>query len=243
MVITGGSRGIGRATACLAAATGFSVCVGYVANAEAAAKVVAACEAAGAVATAVQVDVRDPAQVKALFDRAAELGPISCLVNNAGILRPMARVDEYTVDRLREVVDVNIIGPFLCAGEAVRRMSTRRGGHGGTIVNVSSIAATFGSGGEFVDYASTKGAIDTMTIGLAKEVSREGIRVNAVRPGLIDTEMHSSSGDPDRAHRLADNVPMGRVGEPDEIASMIVYLASADSSYMTGAIVNVSGGR
>lgn len=242
-MITGGSRGIGAATARRAAATGFDVCIGYVTNADAAASVVADCEAAGASAIAVRVDVRDESQVTTLFDRAAELGPIGSLVNNAGILHTMARVDEYSIDRLREVVDVNIIGAFLCAGEAVRRMSTRHGHGGGTIVNVSSVAAVFGSGNEFVDYAATKGAIDTMTIGLAKEVSREGMRVNAVRPGLIDTDMHSSSGDPDRAHRLADNVPMGRVGEPDEIASMIVYLASDDSSYMTGAIVNVSGGR
>jgi len=243
MVITGGSRGIGAATARLAATQGFDVCIGYVSNADAASSVVADCEAAGASAIAVQVDVRNEDQVVALFDRAAELGPIGCLVNNAGVLHPMARVDEYSIDRLREVVDVNIIGAFLCAGEAVRRMATRHGGTGGTIVNVSSVAAVFGSGNEFVDYAATKGAIDTMTIGLAKEVAREGMRVNAVRPGLIDTDIHSSSGDPDRANRLADAVPMGRIGQPEEVASMIVYLASNDATYMTGAIVNVSGGR
>ncbi len=244
MLITGGSRGIGAATAVHAANNGYDVCVNYTRDAAAAADVVAECRSAGASAMSVQADVRDEQQVIELFEESeAELGPLTCLVNNAGILHTQARLDEFTLERLREVVDVNIIGAFLVAREAVRRMSTKYGGEGGTIVNVSSAASYLGSPNEFIDYAATKGAIDTMTIGLAKEVAAEGIRVNAVRPGLIDTEIHASSGEAGRVARLAVNVPMLRGGLADEVASVILFLASDASSYVSGSLVNVSGGR
>lgn len=244
MIVTGGSRGIGAATARLAAAEGYDVCLTYVSNAEAAATVVADCRAAGASAMSVQVDVSDEQQVIELFEESeAELGPLSCLVNNAGILHQQARLDEFTLDRLNEVVSVNIVGPFLCAREAVKRMSTANGGVGGTIVNVSSAASYLGSPNEFIDYAATKGAIDTMTIGLAKEVGAEGIRVNAVRPGLIDTDIHASSGEPGRVARLASNIPMQRGGTAGEVAALILYLASDAASYVNGSLINVSGGR
>jgi len=244
MLITGGSRGIGAATARMAATEGYDVCVNYTSNADAAAAVVADCRAAGVSAMAVRADVGDEQQVIDLFDETeAELGPLTVLVNNAGILHPAARLDTFSVERLREVVDVNIIGAFVCAREAVRRMSTDHGGEGGSIVNVSSAASYLGSPNEFIDYAATKGAMDTMTIGLAKEVAAEGIRVNAVRPGLIDTEIHASSGIPDRVERLSGNVPMQRGGTAEEVASLILYLASDAASYVTGTLVNVSGGR
>lgn len=243
MLVTGGSRGIGAATAKMAAEAGYDVCVNYASNTDAAAEVVAACEAHGVAATAVQGDVSVEADVLTMFETAATLGPLTCLVNNAGILHSMSRVEDYTVERLRDMLNVNVLGAFLCAREAVRRMSTANGGQGGTIVNVSSAASYNGSPGEFVDYAATKGAIDSMTIGLAKEVATEGIRVNAVRPGLIDTEIHASSGIPDRVAQLQHNVPMGRGGSADEIASSILWLASDASSYVTGALLNVSGGR
>ena len=244
MLITGGSRGIGAATALQAAAAGYDVCVNYTQNAAAAATVVEGCRAVGASAMAVRADVRDEQQVIELFEETeAELGPLTCLVNNAGILHTQARVDEFTIERLREVVEVNVIGAFVAAREAVRRMSTRHGGAGGTIINVSSAASYLGSPNEFVDYAATKGAIDTMTIGLAKEVAAEGIRVNAVRPGLIETEIHASSGEPGRVGRLAANVPMQRGGSADEVASVILFLASDSSSYVSGSLINVSGGR
>ena len=244
MLVTGGSRGIGAATARMAAAEGYDVCVNYASNADAAADVVAECRAAGVSAMAVQADVSDDRQVIDLFEETeAELGPLTVLVNNAGILHPAARLDTFSVERLREVVDVNIIGAFLCAREAVRRMSTEHGGGGGSIVNVSSAASYLGSPNEFIDYAATKGAMDTMTIGLAREVAAEGIRVNAVRPGLIDTEIHASAGIPDRVERLAGNIPMQRGGTAEEVASLILYLASDAASYVTGTLVNVSGGR
>ena len=244
ILITGGSRGIGAATARMAAAEGYDVCVNYATNADAAGSVVADCRAAGVSAMAVKADVRDEREVVDLFEETeAELGPLTVLVNNAGILHTRSRLDEFTIERLREVVDVNIIGAFLCAREAVRRMSTIHGGDGGAIINVSSAASYLGSANEFVDYAATKGAMDTMTIGLAKEVADEGIRVNAVRPGLIDTEIHASSGLPDRVAQLAHNVPMQRGGTADEVASLILYLASDAASYVTGSLVNVSGGR
>lgn len=228
----------------MAAAEGYDVCVNYASNADAAAGVVADCRAAGVSAMSVQADISDEAQVIDLFEETeAELGPLTVLVNNAGILHSAARLDTYSAERLREVVDVNVIGAFLCAREAVRRLSTEHGGAGGAIVNVSSAASYLGSANEFIDYAATKGAMDTMTIGLAKEVATEGIRVNAVRPGLIETEIHASAGIPDRVERLAGNVPMQRGGSAEEVASLILYLASDEASYVTGALVNVSGGR
>jgi len=193
---------------------------------------------------AVQGDVRSEQQVIELFEETeAELGPLTCLINNAGILHTQSRVDGYSAERIREVVDVNIVGAFLCVREAVRRMSTLHGGEGGSIVNVSSAASVIGSPREYVDYAATKGAMDSMTIGLAKEVATEGIRVNAVRPGLIYTEIHASSGEPGRVDRLASTVPMERGGTADEVASVILFLASDASAYVTGSLVNVSGGR
>jgi len=228
----------------MAAAEGYDVCVNYANNADAANSVVADCRAAGVSAMAVQADVSDEQQVIDLFEETeAELGPLTVLVNNAGILHTASRLESFSIERLREVVDVNIIGAFLCAREAVRRMSTAHGGEGGAIVNVSSAASYLGSANEFIDYAATKGAMDTMTIGLAKEVATEGIRVNAVRPGLIDTEIHASAGIPDRVERLAGNVPMQRGGTADEVAGLILYLASDAASYVTGTLVNVSGGR
>lgn len=228
----------------MAAAEGYDICVNYANNADAASAVVADCRAAGVSAMAVQADVSDEQQVIDLFEETeAELGPLTVLVNNAGILHTASRLETFSVERLREVVDVNIIGAFLCAREAVRRMAIGHGGEGGAIVNVSSAASYLGSANEFIDYAATKGAMDTMTIGLANEVATEGIRVNAVRPGLIDTEIHASAGIPDRVERLAGNIPMRRGGSAEEVASLILYLASDASSYTTGALINVSGGR
>lgn len=244
MLITGASRGIGAATAILAARRGWSVAVSYRSQADAANDVVSTCRAAGANATAVQCEVADEASVVAMFGACeAELGAPTCLVNNAGVLFPMSRLEDMTVDRVRRVFDVNVIGAFLCAREAVRRMATDNGGAGGSIVNVSSAASYLGSPNEFVDYAATKGALDTMTIGLAQEVARRGIRVNGVRPGLIDTDIHADAGVPDRVQALSDNVPMGRGGEASEVAELILYLASDGASYVTGANVNVAGGR
>jgi NAD(P)-dependent dehydrogenase (short-subunit alcohol dehydrogenase family) len=242
-VVTGGSRGIGAATAPLLAAAGWDVCLSYREAAEEAARVVAACVATGRQARAVRTDVRIEADILGLFAAADELGPVGALVNNAGIAGPKARVDELDAERLERMVSVNVVGAFLCAREAVRRMSTAHGGLGGVIVNVSSAAARLGSAGEYVDYAATKGAIDTMTLGLSKEVAREGIRVNAVRPGLINTDIHASGGRPNRVAEKADSVPLGRGGEAIEVARAIAWLCSDDSSYVTGALLDVSGGR
>lgn len=243
MLITGASRGIGAATAVLAAQAGWKVVVNYASNEAAASAVVEQCRGHGVQAVAVQADVAEEEQVLHLFAQAAELGPLRSFINNAGILHELAPVREYSADRLREVLAVNVFGAFVCAREAVRSMSTETGGPGGTIVNVSSAASYLGSANEFVDYAATKGAMDTMTVGLAREVADFGIRVNAVRPGLIDTDIHALAGAPDRVQRLAGNIPMQRGGVPTEVAEAILWLASEQSSYVTGALLNVSGGR
>ena len=244
LLITGASRGIGAATALLAAQRGFAVAVNYSANSLAADEVVRQIRAGGGTAMAVQADVADEAQVLAMFARIdARLGPLTALVNNAGVVDVVARVDEMSVARLKRMFDINIVGSFVCAREAIRRMSTRHGGKGGSIVNLSSAAARLGGPGQYVDYAASKGAIDTFTLGLAREVAAEGIRVNAVRPGIIETDIHASGGQPDRARQLAPIVPMQRAGSAMEVAQVIVWLLSEDASYTTGALIDVAGGR
>lgn len=244
LLITGGARGIGAATALLAAQRGYAVVVNYTANARAADEVVRQIRASGGSAMALQADVADEAQVLAMFEQIdAKLGRLSALVNNAGVVDVAARVDEMSVARLRRMFDINLVGSFVCAREAVKRMSTRHGGGGGAIVNVSSIAAKLGGAGQYVDYAASKGAIDTFTVGLAKEVALEGIRVNAVRPGIIETDIHASGGQPDRARQMAPLVPMARAGSAQEVAQAIVWLLSDDASYSTGTLLDVAGGR
>jgi NAD(P)-dependent dehydrogenase (short-subunit alcohol dehydrogenase family) len=244
MIVTGASRGIGAATARLAAERGYDVCVNYRSDAAAAGAVVAAARAAGVKAVAVKGDVAREADVLGLFDAAAaELGPVTALVNNAGILERQCRLDEMEVARFERVFAINVMGALLCAREAVRRMSTRHGGKGGAIVNVGSMAARLGSPGEYVDYAASKGAIDTLTVGLAKEVAEEGIRVNCVRPGVIRTGIHASGGEPGRVDRVKHAVPMKRGGEPEEVARAILWLLSDEASYSTGTFIDVSGGR
>ena len=243
VVITGGSRGIGRATALAAAARGFRVVVGYASNQKAADEVVAQIEARNGKAVAVKCDVGNEADILMLFKAADAFGTLGALVNNAGIVGPTARVDAMSAERIQRMMAVNVTGSMLCAREAVKRMSTRHGGKGGVIVNLSSVAAKLGSPNTYVDYAASKGAIDSFTIGLGYEVAGEGIRVAAIRPGLIDTEIHASGGEPDRAHRLAHVVPMKRIGTADEIANAIVWLMSDEASYVTSAILDVSGGR
>ena len=244
LLVTGGGRGIGAATARQAAQAGWAVAVNYAANALAADEVVRAIRAAGGRALAVQGDVADEAQVLRMFETVdAKLGRLTGLVNNAGVVDVTARLDEMSVARWRRMFDINVIGSMLCAREAVRRMSTRHGGSGGAIVNLSSAASRLGSPGQYVDYAAAKGAIDAFTIGLAKEVAIEGIRVNAVRPGLIETEIHASGGLPDRVRDLSHQVPMQRGGTADEVAQAIVWLLSDAASYTTMSLLDVSGGR
>jgi NAD(P)-dependent dehydrogenase (short-subunit alcohol dehydrogenase family) len=244
LLITGGSRGIGAATALLAAQRGFAVAVNYASNSLAADEVVRTIRAGGGSAISVQADIGEEAQVLAMFEKVhAKFGRLTALVNNAGVVDRQARVDEMSVARLERMFRVNVVGSFICAREAIRRMSTKHGGSGGAIVNVSSAAARLGSPGQYVDYAASKGAIDTFTVGLAKEVAEEGIRVNAVRPGLIDTEIHASGGMPDRAFQLASTVPMKRTGSAEEVARAIVWLLSAEASYTTATLLDVAGGR
>ncbi|QRF58156.1 SDR family oxidoreductase [Variovorax paradoxus] len=244
LLVTGGGRGIGAATALLAARRGYTVAVNYASNSLAADEVVRAIRAAGGKAIAVQADVGDETQVMAMFEQVdARLGRLTALVNSAGVVDVRARVDEMSAARLERMFRINVIGSFVCAREAVRRMSTRHGGAGGAIVNLSSAASRLGSPEQYVDYAASKGAIDTFTLGLAKEVADEGIRVNAVRPGLIDTEIHASGGMPDRAAQLAPSVPMKRTGSAEEVANAIVWLLSDEASYATMALLDVSGGR
>ncbi len=244
LLVTGGSRGIGAACAVLAARQGWDVAVNYTRDAAAAAVVVQQVQAEGRRALAVQADVADETQVLAMFATVdAQLGPLAGLVNNAGVVDVAQRVDEMSLARLQRMFGINVIGSMLCAREAVRRMSTRHGGGGGAIVNLSSAAARLGSPGQYVDYAAAKGAIDSFTLGLAREVGAEGIRVNAVRPGLIETDIHASGGQPDRARQLAPLVPMQRTGSAEEVAQAVVWLLSDTASYTTGAVLDVTGGR
>jgi NAD(P)-dependent dehydrogenase (short-subunit alcohol dehydrogenase family) len=243
-LITGASRGIGRATALLAAERGYDVCVNYVRDRKAAEDVVAAVERSGRRAVAIAADVSREADVVRMFVEVGDrLGRIDALVNNAGVLERQTTVSEMTADRLVRVLAVNVVGPFLCSREAVRRMSTKRGGAGGSIVNVSSAASRIGSAGEYVDYAASKGALETMTLGLAREVAEDGIRVNAVRAGHIYTAIHASGGEPGRVDRLKDTIPMKRGGDPAEVARAILWLLSDEASYVTGTFLDVTGGR
>ena len=244
MVITGAGRGIGAATALLAAERGYAVCINYLRDESSASALCARLERAGAKAIAVAGDVASEPDVLRLFEETdRRLGRPSALVNNAGIVDRGSRAEDMSAARLARMFAINITGSFLCAREAVKRMSRKRGGRGGAIVNVSSIAARLGAAGEYVDYAASKAAIDTFTVGLAKEVGPDGIRVNAVRPGVIRTDIHLSSGDPGRVERIGAAAPLGRPGEPEEIARTILWLLSDEASYLTGALVDVTGGR
>lgn len=244
VLITGGSRGIGAAAALLAARQGFAVAVNYASNSMAAEAVVRQIREGGGQALSVQADVAKEREVLAMFETVdAKLGRLNALVNNAGVVDQTTRVDAITLERLQRMFEINVFGSFLCAREAVKRMSTRYGGSGGSIVNVSSAAARLGSPGQYVDYASAKGAIDTFTLGLAKEVAAEGIRVNAVRPGIIETDIHASGGLPNRARDVAPQVPMQRAGTAREVAEAIVWLLGDQASYTTGALLDVTGGR
>ena len=244
LLVTGGSRGIGRAAALLAGERGWRVAVNYASDEKAAAETVAAIEKAGSEAFAFKADVAKEADILALYAAVDDRwGRLDGLVNNAGVVDRTARVDEMSAERLARMFAINITGAFLCVREAVKRMSTRHDGKGGAIVNLSSAAATLGAPGQYVDYAASKGAIDTLTVGLAREVAAEGIRVNAVRPGIIDTDIHASGGVPDRVAQMRDAVPMKREGSALEVAHAILYLLSDEASYSTGATLDVTGGR
>jgi NAD(P)-dependent dehydrogenase (short-subunit alcohol dehydrogenase family) len=244
LIVTGAATGIGAATALLAASRGFAVCVNYRASADQAAEVVAGIRRCGGRAIAVQSDVGSEPDVVRLFETVErELGRVTALVNNAATLEGQIRLDQVDAARLARIFATNVTGSFLCAREAVRRMSARYGGSGGSIVNVSSGAARWGAPGEYIDYAASKGAIDTMTVGLSKEVAQEGIRVNCVRPGFIHTGLHAKGGEPARVERVKTQVPMQRGGQPEEVAAAIVWLLSAESSYVSGTFLDVSGGR
>ena len=242
-LVTGGSRGIGAAVARSAAAAGWTVCLTYHDDETAAANVVAGIEAVGGVAAAVRADIAVEADVLGAFAAADAMGPLTALVANAGIVSRKARVDELTVERVERVLAVNVLGTIICCREAVRRLSTRHGGSGGSIVLVSSAAARLGGSSEYVDYAASKGAVDTLGVGLAREVAAEGVRVNVVRPGVIDTEIHARGGQPDRIERMLPLLPMGRAGEASEIADAVVWLLGDTASYSTGSILDVTGGR
>ncbi len=243
MIVTGGGRGIGAAVSWLAASHGYAVAVNYASDEGSAAELVDGIRGNGWRAAAIKGDVAREEDVIGLFEAAAHLGRPSVLVNNAGITGGFSRVDAVQAAMLERLFQVNVVGAFLCCREAIRRLSTRRGGSGGSIINISSRAAVLGSPGEWVHYAATKGAIDTLTVGLAREIAGEGIRVNAVAPGLIDTDIHAAAGAPDRATRLAESVPLGRAGLAEEVAEAVVWLASPAAAYVTGAILAVSGGR
>ncbi len=244
ILVTGGSRGIGRAICLLAAKRGWSVGVNYVHDKHAAEAVVAAAARDGAKALAVPCDVAKESDVIAMFEQTTEaLGPLDGVVVNAGIVAPSARLVDMSVERMRRVFEINVLGAYVTAREAARRMAKSRGGKGGSIVLMSSAAARLGSPDLYVDYAGSKGAIDTLTVGLSKELGREGVRVNAIRPGLIETDIHASGGEPERAHRLGATAPMGRPGTPEEIAEAAIWLLSDAASYTTGAILDVTGGR
>lgn len=244
MIVTGGGRGIGAATARLAAARGYAVCVNYLRDRSAAEAVVQGIRNDGGRAIAVAGDVASEPDVLRLFrETDRSLAPLAALVNNAGIVVTRSRVEAMETARLERMFATNVLGPFLCAREAIKRMSTRHGGKGGAIVNVSSAAARVGSPGEWVDYAASKGAVDTMTLGLARELAEEGIRVNCVRPGFVNTGIHAAAGEPNRIERLRAGIPMKRGGEPEEVARAILWLLSDEASYSTGAILDVTGGR
>ena len=243
VLITGASRGIGRACALLAAENGWDVVVNFASNAAAAHDVVTTIEALGRRAIAVQGDVGNEADVLRLFEAVDRFGPLAALVNNAGVVDQPARVDEMSLARLERMFRINITGSFLCAREAILRMSTRHGGKGGAIVNLGSMAAVLGAPGQYVDYAAAKGAIDAMTIGLGRELAAEGIRVNAVRPGIIDTEIHASGGIPDRVEKMREQIPMKRAGTDREVAEAVLWLMGEGSSYTTGSVITVAGGR
>ena len=244
MVVTGGASGIGAAVVSLAVNEGYSICINYRNSSKKAESLRAELEKDGVDVITVQADISTENGVKHLFETVdSKLGVVTHLVNNAGIISPISKFEEYSYQRLHEVFNINVIGSFLCAREAVKRMSSKNDGVGGAIVNISSVAATLGSPNEFIDYAATKGAIDTLTIGLSKEVAEYGIRVNAVRPGLIDTELHAHAGDSQRVEKLKHLIPMKRAGSAEEVAKMVLWLLGDSSSYVTGSIVNVSGGR